>query len=163
MGFWPYFLHEYSSAGISAIFMLIAGILITFFTLDFLLLVIQLKLKTTIWRKKPTSRKFKTNLFLEQWHREEEDEPHLSAAASSTEWHLLLNDEEGRGGLPADDADMFVNRNPDDIECCRVVFSPSPDINEFEPEIVGEAEKVWLVVVVPWWGRGGNRKTGLGQ
>lgn len=37
MGFWPYFLHEYSSGGISAIFILIAGTLITLFTLDFLL------------------------------------------------------------------------------------------------------------------------------
>jgi len=36
MGFWPYFLHEYSSAGISAVFELVAGTLIVFFTLNFL-------------------------------------------------------------------------------------------------------------------------------
>ena len=36
IGFWPYFLHEYSSAGISAIFELIAGTLIVFFTRDLL-------------------------------------------------------------------------------------------------------------------------------
>ena len=36
MGFWPYFLQENSSGGISAIFMLIAGTLITLFTFDFL-------------------------------------------------------------------------------------------------------------------------------
>lgn len=36
MGFWPYFLQEYSSGGISAIFGLIAGTLVTLFTLDFL-------------------------------------------------------------------------------------------------------------------------------
>ena len=36
MGFWPYFLHEYSSTGISAVFELVAGTLIVFFTLTFL-------------------------------------------------------------------------------------------------------------------------------
>jgi hypothetical protein len=38
IGFWPYFLHEYSSGGISATFELIAGTLIILFTLDFLFL-----------------------------------------------------------------------------------------------------------------------------
>lgn len=37
MGFWPYFRQEKSSGGISAIFMLIAGILTTLLTLDFLI------------------------------------------------------------------------------------------------------------------------------
>lgn len=37
MGFWPYFLQEKSSGGISAIFMLIAGILTTLLTFDFLI------------------------------------------------------------------------------------------------------------------------------
>ena len=36
IGFWPYFLHEYSSGGISAILLLIAGTLIDLFTLCFL-------------------------------------------------------------------------------------------------------------------------------
>jgi len=36
IGFWPYFLHEYSSDGISAIFELIAGTLTVFFTRFFL-------------------------------------------------------------------------------------------------------------------------------
>lgn len=38
MGFWPYFLHEYSSGGMSAIFELIAGTRIVLFTRFFLLL-----------------------------------------------------------------------------------------------------------------------------
>lgn len=36
MGFWPYFLHEYSSGGMSAIFELIAGTRIVLFTRFFL-------------------------------------------------------------------------------------------------------------------------------
>lgn len=36
IGFWPYFLQEYSSGGISATFELIAGTLIVLLTLDFL-------------------------------------------------------------------------------------------------------------------------------
>lgn len=36
IGFWPYFLQEYSSGGISATLELIAGTLIVLFTLDFL-------------------------------------------------------------------------------------------------------------------------------
>lgn len=36
MGFCPYFLHEYSSAGISAVLALIAGTLITLFNFNFL-------------------------------------------------------------------------------------------------------------------------------
>jgi hypothetical protein len=43
IGFWPYFLQEYSSGGISAIFGLIAGTLVTLFTLDFLLIQIKSK------------------------------------------------------------------------------------------------------------------------
>jgi hypothetical protein len=42
----------------------------------------------------------KTNLFLEQWQRPEE-EPHLRAA-SSMELHFLLREEEDKGGLPAE-------------------------------------------------------------
>nr|ACR35914.1 unknown [Zea mays]ACR36763.1 unknown [Zea mays] len=38
MGFWPYFLHEYSSGGMSAILALIAGTLMVLFTRFFLLL-----------------------------------------------------------------------------------------------------------------------------
>lgn len=37
MGFWPYFLQEYSSGGISDIFVLIDGTRIVLFTRDFLL------------------------------------------------------------------------------------------------------------------------------
>lgn len=37
IGFWPYFLHEYSSAGISEAFELTAGTLIVLFTLYFLI------------------------------------------------------------------------------------------------------------------------------
>lgn len=80
MGFWPYFLHEYSSGGISAIFILIAGTLITLFTFNF--------------------------LFLEQWHRPE-DEPHRNAA-SSTELHFRLYDDDERGGFP-EDCDRLVS------------------------------------------------------
>lgn len=36
MGFWPYFLHEYSSGGMSAVLELIAGTLVVFFTRCFL-------------------------------------------------------------------------------------------------------------------------------
>lgn len=36
IGFWPYFRHEYSSGGISAVFELIAGTLTVLFTLFFL-------------------------------------------------------------------------------------------------------------------------------
>ena len=36
MGFWPYFLHEYSSGGMSAIFELVAGTLMVLFTRFFL-------------------------------------------------------------------------------------------------------------------------------
>jgi hypothetical protein len=36
MGFWPYFLHEYSSEGMSATFELIAGTLMVLFTRFFL-------------------------------------------------------------------------------------------------------------------------------
>jgi hypothetical protein len=36
MGFWPYFLHEYSSGGMSAILALIAGTLMVLFTRFFL-------------------------------------------------------------------------------------------------------------------------------
>lgn len=36
MGFWPYFLHEYSSGGMSAILELIAGTLMVLFTRFFL-------------------------------------------------------------------------------------------------------------------------------
>lgn len=119
MGFWPYFLHEYSSGGISAIFILIAGTLITLFTLDF--------------------------LFFEQWHRSE-DEPHL-IAASSTELHFLLYDDDERGGFP-EDCDRLVSCNPDESEGW-IVLSVSPvrvDMNELAAEIDGDGEKL---IVVP--------------
>lgn len=79
MGFWPYFLHEYSSAGISAVFELVAGTLIVLFTLSF--------------------------LRLEQWQRPPEPDslPERSSESSwswSCSWHLFLCDEEDRGGFP---------------------------------------------------------------
>lgn len=80
MGFWPYFLHENSSAGISAVFELVAGTLIVFFTLNFLRLE-------------------------EQWQRlpDPESLPESSSESSwswSCSWHLFLCDEEDRGGFP---------------------------------------------------------------
>lgn len=74
MGFCPYFLHEKSSGGMSAIFELTAGTLTTLFNLDF--------------------------LFFEQWHLPEDD-PHFRAA-SSMELHFLFS-EYDKGGLSADE------------------------------------------------------------
>lgn len=81
IGFCPYFLHENSSAGISAVFELVAGTLIVFFTLNFLRLE-------------------------EQWQRPEpETFPERSSESSWSwwwSWHLFLCecDEEERGGFP---------------------------------------------------------------
>nr|GMD53904.1 hypothetical protein Iba_chr11cCG7060 [Ipomoea batatas] len=74
MGFCPYFLHEKSSGGISAIFMLIAGTLVTVFCLNF--------------------------LYQEQWHRPEEPPLHLPERLFSEELHFLFNEDEERGGFP---------------------------------------------------------------
>ena len=76
MGFCPYFLHEKSSGGMSANFMLIAGTLTTLFILNFLL--------------------------LEQWQRPE-DSLHLPEPPFSDEVHFLLNEEEDKGGFPAEE------------------------------------------------------------
>lgn len=51
MGFWPYFLQEYSSGGMSAIFVLIDGTRIVLFTRDFLLQIFYLKNDKIIWKK----------------------------------------------------------------------------------------------------------------
>lgn len=103
----------------SAIFILIAGTLTTLFILDF--------------------------LFFEQWQRPDEL-AHLPCE-SSIELHFLLNDDEDRGGLPADDTcDIFVIWNPDDIDGCRLSVSPvRDDMNEFAGETAAAAK---LIVVI---------------
>lgn len=75
IGFWPYFLHEYSSGGMSAILELTAGTLIVCFARDF--------------------------LFFEQWHLLPEGREYLPAASSEWLWPGHFR-EEKRGGFPAD-------------------------------------------------------------
>lgn len=103
----------------SAIFILIAGTLTTLFILDF--------------------------LFFEQWQRPEEF-AHL-VCESSMELHFLLNEDDDRGGRPADDTcDMFVIWNPDDIDGCKLSVSPvKDDMKEFAGETAAAAK---LIVVI---------------
>ena len=124
---------------------------------------------------------------MEQWQRPEEEAPQRRAA-SSTELHFRLKEEE-RGGFPAEDWERFVSWKPDESEAW-MVLSASPvrdDMNEFAAEIDGEGEKLIVVAdsflsagrktatFVGWvrlrgwawllllWGRGGKRRTGVGQ
>ena len=129
----------------------------------------------------------RTNLFLEQWHRPKDD-PHL-APASSIELHFLFNEDEERGGRPADETcDRFEIWNPDDKDGWTLSVSP---VNDDTKELGAETEweVVKLIVVIDsffsmatflgnirlglwwwwwWWGwwlwgRGGRRWTGVGQ
>jgi hypothetical protein len=73
MGFCPYFLHEYSSAGMSAIFELTAGTRIVVLTLFFLHKTNNPRLETLLLKKGNSCfrlrRRPRAHLLLEQWHR----------------------------------------------------------------------------------------------
>lgn len=152
MGFWPYFRQEKSSGGISDIFMLIAGILTTLLTLDF--------------------------LFFGQWQRPEADPPALPhfKDESSIELHFRLNDDVDSGGRPADETwERLVIWKPEESEGCKLSVSPVRDeMKEPGEDVAGEAAEKLMVVgnsfrsggdaagpfFSSWWwlcGSGGNR------
>nr|GLL48239.1 cytochrome P450 94A2-like [Ipomoea trifida] len=109
---------EKSSGGISAIFMLIAGILTTLLTLDFLI-----KMKLDV------------NALL---HFRDE---------SSIELHFRLNDDVDRGGRPADETwERLVIWKPEESEGCKLSVSPvSDEMNEPGEDVAWEAEKLMVV------------------
>lgn len=125
--------------------MLIAGILTTRLTLDF--------------------------LFLGQWQRPEAKPPALEhlTAASSIELDLRLSEDAESGGLPADETwDRFVIWKPDERDDgCKLSVSPVRDEMK-EPAGDGGAFAAKLMVVNGsfrsivffagwwWWGSGGR-------
>ena len=119
IGFCPYFLHEYSSGGISAIFELMAGTLITFFTLFF--------------------------LRFEQWHLLLPEPDILPETLSewSCSWHLFLNGVDDSGGFPVETASAGA-KNRDD-PCFPFETLPSPVIAEDINEELEETLKLSFV------------------
>lgn len=108
IGFCPYFLQEYSSGGISAIFELIAGTLTTFFILFF--------------------RRF------EQWHLLLLEPDILLETLSewSCSWHLFLNGVDESGGFPAETAGAGAKNRDEPSFPLETLPSPvmAEDINE---------------------------------
>lgn len=94
MGFWPYFLQEKSSAGISAFLLLIAGTLITLFILNL--------------------------LFLEQWQLL----PDLHLRASSMELHFRFMEEEIGGFPEDGTWEGHLNWKLEETEGCLLSESP---------------------------------------
>lgn len=118
IGFCPYFLHENSSAGMSAILLLIAGTLVTFFTLFFLL--------------------------LEQWHLpppEPECLPEMLSEGSCS-WHRFLYGTLEIGGFPADEAGPDAGAMNIDVPSFPFETLPSPVIADDMKEELDDTLKL---------------------
>lgn len=92
-----------------------------------------------------------SDLFFEQWHRPEEETPHLPEPTVS-ELHFLFRDADAdSGGLPVDDETWLLDRsviwNPEQEERENPLLSVSPPVRN-EPTWPDPYDEKFMVVVV---------------